>query len=202
MRVISGTARGTKLYTLEGNQTRPTLDRVKESLFNMINMQIKDATILDLFSGSGAIGIEFISRGAKKAFLCDTSKEAINIIRKNVEKTKMQDKIIILQENFKSCLEKQIEKFDFIYIDPPYASSFAKEAVEIIIKKDLLKSEGSIVIETDNAKQVIEELNMLNMPIEIYKQKKYGRVELLFIRKGSDNGDLYIIGNVRRYIRE
>ena len=85
---------------------------------------------------------------------------------------------------FKSCLEKQIEKFDFIYIDPPYASSFAKEAVEIIIKKDLLKSEGSIVIETDNAKQVIEELNMLNMPIEIYKQKKYGRVELLFIRKG------------------
>ena len=184
MRVISGTARGTKLYTLEGNQTRPTLDRVKESLFNMINMQIKDATIIDLFSGSGAIGIEIISRGAKKAFLCDTSKEAINIIRKNVEKTKMQDKIIILQENFKSCLEKQIEKFDFIYIDPPYASSFAKEAVEIIIKKDLLKSEGSIVIETDNAKQVIEELNMLNMPIEIYKQKKYGRVELLFIRKG------------------
>ena len=82
MRIISGKARGTKLYTLEGESTRPTLDRVKESLFNIIQMKIKDCIFLDLFAGSGAIGLEAISRGAKKAILCDQSKNAIQIIKK------------------------------------------------------------------------------------------------------------------------
>ena len=86
MRIISGKARGTKLYTLEGENTRPTLDRVKESIFNIIQNEIEGTQILDLFAGSGAIGLEFLSRGADKAVLCDKSKEAINIIEKNVEK--------------------------------------------------------------------------------------------------------------------
>ena len=87
MRIIAGKARGTKLYTLEGEKTRPTLDREKESLFNIIQNEIQDAVFLDLFSGSGAIGLEAVSRGAKKAILCDKSKEACMIIRKNMEKT-------------------------------------------------------------------------------------------------------------------
>lgn len=82
MRIISGTAKGTKLYTLEGLETRPTLDRVKEALFNIICKDIPEAIVLDLFSGSGAIGLEFASRGAKKVYLCDKSKEACEIIRK------------------------------------------------------------------------------------------------------------------------
>ena len=87
MRIISGKAGKTKLYTLEGKDTRPTLDRVKESLFNIINIYIQDSVFLDLFSGSGAIGLEAISRGAKKAIFCDNSKKAIEIIKKNIEKT-------------------------------------------------------------------------------------------------------------------
>ena len=87
MRIISGTAKGTKLYTLDGLTTRPTLDRVKESLFNIIYDKIEDSVVLDLFSGSGAIGLEFASRGARKVYLCDKSKEACKIIEKNIEKS-------------------------------------------------------------------------------------------------------------------
>ena len=93
MRIISGKARGTKLYTLDGTATRPTLDRVKESLFNIIQNDIEDSTVLDLFSGSGAIGLEFLSRGAKRAVLCDSSKDAIKIIKQNVQKTHIEEKV-------------------------------------------------------------------------------------------------------------
>ena len=94
MRIISGTARGTKLFTLEGQTTRPTLDRVKESIFNIIQSQIINSNFLDVFSGSGAIGLEAASRGAKKVILCDKSKDAINIINKNIEKTHLKEKIL------------------------------------------------------------------------------------------------------------
>lgn len=89
MRIIAGEKRGTKLYTLEGLKTRPTLDRVKESLFNIIQSEIRESRFLDLFAGSGAIGLEAVSRGAKKAILCDNNKKAIQIIKKNIEKTRI-----------------------------------------------------------------------------------------------------------------
>ena len=100
MRIIGGKAKGTKLYTLEGDNTRPTLDRVKESLFNIIQRDIPESIFLDLFSGSGAIGLEAVSRGAKKAILCDKSKEAINIIKKNIEKTHLENQIELYQLPF------------------------------------------------------------------------------------------------------
>ena len=106
MRIISGTARGTKLYSLEGMNTRPTLDRVKEALFNMINFRLQDANVLDLFAGSGAIGLEAISRGANKVFFCDKSREAINVINKNIEKTKINKKSVVLNEDFLKVLVK------------------------------------------------------------------------------------------------
>lgn len=89
MRIIAGEKRGTKLYTLEGLNTRPTLDRVKESLFNIIQSEIRESVFLDIFAGSGAIGLEAVSRGAKKAILCDNNKQAIQIIKKNIEKTRV-----------------------------------------------------------------------------------------------------------------
>ncbi len=92
MRVISGKARGSILHSIESNNTRPTLDRVKESLFNILQGEIEGKTVLDLFAGSGQIAIEFLSRGAKEAILCDNSKEAVNMINKNLQKTKLQDK--------------------------------------------------------------------------------------------------------------
>ena len=87
MRIISGTARGTKLFTLDGTNTRPTLDRVKEPLFNILNFRLQDAIVLDLFAGSGALGLEAISRGATKAIFCEHDRNAANIIEKNIEKT-------------------------------------------------------------------------------------------------------------------
>ena len=150
MRIISGKARGTKLYTLEGQNTRPTLDRVKESLFNIIQNEIQGCIFLDLFSGSGAIGLEAVSRGAKKAILCDNSKEAINIIKKNIEKTHMQEQIELYQTSFTKLLKENIkEKIDIAYIDPPYDTNFVYEAVKIMTEKDMLTENSIIIVETD-----------------------------------------------------
>ena len=116
MRIVAGKAKGTKLYTLEGENTRPTLDRVKESLFNIIQNKIQDAIFLDLFSGSGAIGLEALSRGARKVIMCDNSKEACNIIKKNMEKTHFLENVEIYHMDFKNVLQNKInEKLDIVF---------------------------------------------------------------------------------------
>ena len=125
MRIISGKARGTKLYTLEGNITRPTLDRVKESVFNIIQNNIIESVFVDLFSGSGAIGLEAASRGAKKVILCEKDKNAANIIKKNIEKTHLNENTILYNMNYEKMIEKLNEKIDIIYIDPPYKTDLA-----------------------------------------------------------------------------
>ena len=182
MRIISGKARGTKLYTLEGSNTRPTLDRVKESIFNIIQKDVEGANTLDLFAGSGAIGIEFLSRGASKAILCDKSKEAINIIKKNVEKTHMQEKAQILNMDFEQCLDKLKEQqFDIIYIDPPYETNYISKSIEKIIEYNMLKSESLIIAETDDEKKKKKEIE--NIEIKIVDKRKYGRATIIFFRK-------------------
>ena len=106
MRVISGRARGTVLHSIEDINTRPTLDRVKESLFNILQREIEDKIILDLFAGSGQIAIEFLSRGAKEAYLCDTSREAVAMIKQNLTKTKMLDKAKVYNEDYTELLNR------------------------------------------------------------------------------------------------
>ena len=182
MRIISGKARGTKLYTLEGENTRPTLDRVKESIFNIIQSEIEGAKILDLFAGSGAIGLEFLSRGAEKAVLCDNSKEAINIIKKNIEKTHMENQCNIIHVDFENCLEKiKNEQFDIIYLDPPYDTDYIYIAIQKIIKLDMITKENLIIIETDDEKRIEKEIK--NIDIEIVDKRKYGRATIIFLRK-------------------
>ncbi len=181
MRIISGTARGTKLNTLEGQLTRPTLDRVKESIFNIIQNEIKDAVFLDIFSGSGAIGLEAASRGAKKAILCDNSKEAIKVINKNIEKTHLKEKVDLYNTDYKTLINTKLkEKIDIIYIDPPYNSDFAVKSVEIIISRKLVNENSSIIIETDEEEKIIKQLEKLQ--IEIKDKRKYGRVTLIFLK--------------------
>ena len=181
MRIISGTARGTKLYTLEGTETRPTLDRVKESLFNIIQSDIQDSNALDLFSGSGAIGLELLSRGAKKAVLCDNSKDAIKIIKQNAQKTHLDDKAEIYNIDFSNLIEKlEDQKFDIIYIDPPYATDYIKIALEKIIEFKLVDINTKIIIETDDEKRILKQIENLNIKIE--NQRRYGRVHLIFIK--------------------
>lgn len=184
MRVISGIARGTNLETLEGNNTRPTLDRVKEALFNIIQCQIIDASVLDLFSGSGALGIEALSRGAKACTMCDKSYEAIKIINKNIKKTHLEEKAKVIKSDYKKALELlKNQKFNVIFIDPPYALNIAVDSIKAITELDLLEDDGIIILETDNEKRELENLNKLN--VNVYDLRKYGRVTLIFLnRKG------------------
>ena len=158
MRIISGSAKGMRLDSLEGNDTRPTLDRVKEALFNIIQTNIKQASVLDLFSGSGALGIEALSRGAKKVVFCDNSYSATEIINKNLTKTKLIENSIIIKKDYIKALEDfyKKEKFDIIFVDPPYAKNIAIKAVEKIINLDLLEKKGIIIIETDDEKRELE----------------------------------------------
>ncbi len=183
MRIISGVNRGTKLFTLEGANTRPTLDRVKEPLFSIIAANIPEAIVLDLFSGSGALGLESISRGAKVGFLCDNSKDAINIINKNIQKLKVDSKAKVYNLDYEQALNKFIGqglKFDIIFLDPPYLTDYAENACKKILENDLLQEDGIIIIETDNKEKVIYNLGEISQ--RIYNQKTYGRVDLLFLR--------------------
>ena len=181
MRIISRKARGTKLYTLDGTATRPTLDRVKESLFNIIQNDIEDSTVLDLFSGSGAIGLEFLSRGAKRAVLCDSSKDAIKIIKQNVQKTHFEEKVEVYNMEFTKLVERlQNQKFDIIYIDPPYATDFIKISLEKIIEYELVNENTKIIVETDDETRILNQIE--KMDVEITDKRKYGRATIIFLK--------------------
>lgn len=182
MRIISGKARGTKLYTLDGENTRPTLDRVKESLFNIIQSKINDCIFLDLFSGSGAIGLEAASRGAKKVILGDNSKEAIQIIKRNIEKTHTEEQIELYHTSSQELLENKIkEKVDIVYIDPPYKTNLAFESVKTILDKKIINKNSIMIIETDEVERVISQVR--NLKIEIIDQRRYGRAHLIFLKE-------------------
>ncbi len=170
---------GTKLDTLSGEDTRPTLDRVKEALFNIIQSYIYDAKVLDLFSGSGALAIESISRGAKYAISCDNSKKAIQIIKTNIQKCHFTEEIEVINKDYKKTLEDMKDKkFDIIFLDPPYKTDFGIDAIEIIMKNNMLEEEGMVVFETDRENEYIDSIkeyaNVLNV-------RKYGRVKLVFV---------------------
>lgn len=187
MRVISGIARGTKLNSIESLSTRPTLDRVKESLFNIIQNKIEDCVVLDLFSGSGAIAIEFLSRGAKQVYLCENNHVATKMIYQNLEKTKMTNKAVIFEKDYRKTLEKLKEEvqFDYIFLDPPYQADFAVDSVKRILSLNLLKEKGTIIIETDDEKRELLELEKLDIKIDDIR--KYGRVSLIFLSKHGKN---------------
>ena len=182
MRIISGTARGTKLYTLDGLNTRPTLDRVKESVFNIIQEEIAGSIFLDLFSGSGAIGLEAASRGAKKSILCDNSKLAIEIIKKNISKTHLENKVSIYNLDFENALNKIKQDYkilDIVYIDPPYDSDYVIKSLQLMIKLQLINSNTKIIVETDQEDRIIKQLE--KSLFEINDRRKYGRAIILFL---------------------
>lgn len=183
MRVISGNARGTTLHSIDDINTRPTLDRVKESLFNIIQDKIEDTTVLDLFAGSGAIGIEFLSRRAQKAYFCDKSAKAIDMINKNLEKTKLKEKAVVLNKDYKECINSLNNvKFDIIFLDPPYRENLSIEALKQISYAKLLKDGGIIIIETDEPEREIREIRDINIDYKLYDLRKYGRVSLIFLK--------------------
>lgn len=182
MRIISGERRGLKLYSLEGDQTRPTLDRVKESLFNILDSkQINYENVLDLFSGSGALGIETLSRGANKVVFCDKSKLSIEVIKKNLDKAKYLDKSDILNEDYIISLEKlnnKQKKFDIIFLDPPYNMGMGIKAIELISQYNMLKDNGIIVLETNDEEYIQKKIGIY----EIVDIRKYGKVRVYLFK--------------------
>ncbi|RVU54897.1 16S rRNA (guanine(966)-N(2))-methyltransferase RsmD [Anaerosphaera multitolerans] len=175
MRVISGINRGIKLETLKGNSTRPTEDRIKENVFNILGQNFFDTYVLDLFSGSGSIGIEFLSRGAAHCYFIDNNVKAIDIIRRNLEKTNLSQKSTVLKIDALVFLKKYNNiKFDYIYVDPPYENkTLYMEVVKSILKNESLKREGFLIIE-QNSNFDLD----FNDSLEMVKYKKYGNTSI------------------------
>ena len=181
MRVISGKVRGLKLNAPKNQDVRPTTDRVKENLFNMISSYIMDSNILDLFAGTGSLGIECLSRGAKNCVFVDISKESIAIVKSNIKKARVENESTVLNLDFKdavSRLQGQKSKFDVIFMDPPYYKEMFVDALEKIDNANLLDEDGIIVVEHDTKDILPDKVNRL----EKTKDKKYGNTTLTFYK--------------------
>lgn len=157
MRVITGSARGVRLKTPEGLDTRPTTERVKEALFSAIQFEIEGRRVLDLFAGSGQLGIEALSRGAERAVFVDAGKNAAALVKENLRRSKLTDKAQVVQTDYLSYLSRCREKFGLIFLDPPYAENFLENALEKIVEFDILSSGGIIVAERPEGKELPQE---------------------------------------------
>lgn len=152
MRIITGTARGARLFSPEGETTRPTTEMAKEGIFSSIQFDLVNTDVLDLFAGSGQLGLEALSRGAKSAVLTDSDADAFEIIKKNAQKTGLYQKCRVLRMEYGEYIKaasRAGDKFDFIFIDPPYESRIAEEAAKRCIKSGLVKHGGKIFCESD-----------------------------------------------------
>lgn len=152
MRVITGSARGAKLKTLEGFSTRPTSDRVKEAIFNILQFDLEGRRVLDLFAGSGQLAIEALSRGADYAVLVDQSAEAVKVIKENLKKVRFDQTASVFQSDYLRYLSTTREKFDIILLDPPYAENLLENALQKISEIDILTEGGIIVCERPREK--------------------------------------------------
>ena len=180
MKVISGIYKGRNIEGFYVDGTRPTMDRVKESLFSTIQNYIKDSIVLDLFAGSGNLGIEALSEGAKEAYLVDYNKKAINVIKKNIENIKITN-CTVLNMDYKKSLEhfKQNNiKFNLIFLDPPYKTDYIEKALSLINENDLLDNSGIIVCESNSLDKIVYSEDYTKI-----KEKKYGDKYIVIIKK-------------------
>lgn len=181
MRVIAGRAKSIQLTTLEEDSTRPTTDRIKETLFNMIQFDLPNCVFLDLFSGSGAIGIEALSRGAKQAVFVDKSPKAIKCIKDNIKKTNFSDQSKILNTEALTSiyeLDNQGMKFDIIFIDPPYNQLFERDILKEISRSKLINDKSIIIVEA-SIKTDFDYLDSISL--NIIREKKYKTNKHVFI---------------------
>lgn len=179
MRVITGKARGIQLKTPEGMLTRPTADRVKEALFSIINYDVPGAAVLDLFGGTGQLGIEALSRGAKSAVFVDAREEACKLILENLKRTKLEGEGRVIRSDYLDYLSRCKDCFNIIFLDPPYAEVFLEKAINRITEIDILQSGGIIVTERPLGKDLPWEMPGYTRS----KDYKYGKVLLTIYRK-------------------
>lgn len=180
MRVITGTARGRKLKPLSGLDTRPTADQVKESLFNIIQFDIEGRRALDLFAGTGQLGIEALSRGAAFCDFVDVNPAAVKLIRENLKATGLADQASVTQRDFLAFLQgARGKKYDLVFLDPPYAQNALEQALEAIAAIDIVSECGIIVCESPEGKTLPE----LPAPYEKGRAYRYGKTRLTLYRR-------------------
>ena len=181
MRVIAGSARSVPLLSPEGEGTRPTTDRIKETLFNIIRDDVYDARFLDLFAGSGQIGIEALSRGAKRAVFVEKNKKTAELIKKNLEKTKLFESAKVYRADVTGAIPQLYAEgeFDIIYMDPPYASETEEAVLKAIGEYGLLAEDGKIIVEA----ALDRRLDTEDLPFTVYREKSYKTNKHLFLER-------------------
>lgn len=186
MRVIAGKARRLPLQTIDGKDTRPTTDRIKETLFNMLQQEIPDSLVLDLFSGSGGIGIEALSRGAKKAYFVENNKKAAACIRANLEFTKLKEDAVVMECDYLTALNRLEGEgilFDVIFLDPPYRKGYERQVLQYLRDSKLAGEDTFIVIEASLSTE-LEDVQILGFAIE--KEKKYKTNKHIFLKRNQN----------------
>lgn len=182
MRVITGSARGVRLQAPKGMDTRPTLDQVKEGIFSAIQFEVEGRRVLDLFAGSGQMGIEALSRGAKSAVFVDMRQDACAVVRSNLEKTRLTPSAQVLRSDYLSYLSHCRETFDLIFLDPPYAEIFLENALKSISEIDILSECGILICERPAEKTLPAQIGCLH----VSREYRYGRVTVSLYRKNND----------------
>lgn len=186
MRVISGSARGLKLKAPDGFSTRPTTDRIKESLFNIIAADLYDCRFLDLFSGSGAIAIEALSRGAEKAVMVDADIKSIKVINDNINAARVSDRAEVIKCDVVTAISRlgaRGDKFDIIFMDPPYNRDFINNALNAVVKADILSDSGYIIAE-QSIEDAVPEINGLR----VWRIKDYKITKMTFLERENPEG--------------
>ena len=179
MRFITGTARGTRLETLEGETTRPTSERTKEAVFSMLQFDIEGKNVLDLFGGSGQLALEALSRGAVSAYITDSDQAACEIIKRNAKKTRLFEKTKVLCCDYKSVIKNLSgrEKFGIVFLDPPYKSNFITDALQRLTEANLISDGGFVICESD----VTAPFSYPGFALQ--KHAKYGKAFITILRK-------------------
>lgn len=177
MRVISGSAKGHRLKCIQGLNTRPTQDRVKESIFNIIMNYIEDANVLDLFSGTGNLGIESLSRGSQFSAMIEKNPACVKIINENLVHTKLNDRAKVICDDVITSIKKLNNKFDIVFMDPPYNKGLIIPTLIQIYNNDILNDNGLIVIERDKKDSLDDS------PFETVREQTYGETVVSFLKK-------------------
>ena len=181
MRVITGSARGTALKTPKGMETRPTMDQVKEGIFSAIQFEVEGRHALDLFAGSGQLGIEALSRGAASAVFVDARRDACQVVRENLAKTRLSERAEVVQADYLAYLGGCRKRFDLIFLDPPYAEVFLENALKRISEIDILTDSGIIICERPVEKALAEEFPGVTRD----RDYKYGKTAVTIFRKAQ-----------------
>jgi 16S rRNA (guanine966-N2)-methyltransferase len=180
LRIIGGNLKGKKLYSIPGTTIRPSADRLRESIFNILSFRVQDAVVLDLFAGTGAFGIEALSRGAESAVFVDNNKEVISVIDRNVRSCALDDRVNIINWNIKknlNCLKSFRRAFNLVFLDPPYNQSMVKPALSNLEQSRSLGKEAYFVIEHSPLEKITNDL----LNFEMRDQRRYGRALVSFL---------------------